>query len=87
MIDGQTRLWRCFALNLSYGGVFKTPSFDWRMVDSTPPPPQFLFVKTIEKVIKLCTVLIFLSDSFVDMGVFQLSFDGGGGLYRPITDR
>ena len=42
----------------------------------------FLFVKTIEKVIQLCTV-------FEDMGifhVFQLSFDGGR-LYLPITDR
>ena len=36
-------------------------------VESTPPP--ILFVKTIEKVIRLCTVLIF----------FQLSFDGGWG--------
>ena len=46
-------------------------------------PPPFSFVKTIEKVIRLCTVLIFffLSGSFEDMGpfhVFQLSFDGGG---------
>ena len=44
--------------NLCFDGVFKTHSFDgWRGgggVESTPPP--FLFVKTIEKVIRLCTV-------------------------------
>ena len=43
-------------------------------------PPSFFFVKTLEKVIKLSTVLIFfLSGSFEDMcifHVFQLSFDG-----------
>ena len=33
---------------------------------------QILFVKIIEKVIRLCTVLIlFLSDSFKDMGNFR----------------
>ena len=44
---------------------------------------SFLFVKTIEKVIRLCTVLIFfMSGSFEDIDifhVFQLSFDGGRG--------
>ena len=39
-------------------------------VESNPPP--FLFVKTIEKVIILCTVLIFLSGSFLDMGLFHV---------------
>ena len=41
-----------------------------------------LFGKTIEKVIRLCTVSIFLSGSFEDIDifhVFQLSFDGGRG--------
>ena len=54
------------------------------------PPPPFLFVKTIEKVIRLSTVLFFLSDSFEDMGifhVFQLSFYEGGWLYLSVTDR
>ena len=42
---------------------------------------QFLFVKTIEKVIRLSTALIFFSGSFEDIGifhVFQLTFDGEG---------
>ena len=41
----------------------------------------YFFVKTTEKVIRLCTVLTFFNGSFEDMGifhVFQLSFDGGG---------
>ena len=47
--------------------------------------PLFLLVKTIEKVIRLCTVLKkkSLSGSFEDRGIFnvsQLSYDG------PITD-
>ena len=71
-------------LNLSFDGVLKTPSFDGGEVDQPPPPSPFLFVKTIEKVIRLCTVLIFFfSVSFEDMGifhVFQLSFDEGGGV-------
>ena len=54
--------------------------------------PPFLFVKTIEKVIRLCTVLKkkSLSGSFEDRAIFhvsQLSYDGGGGLcasYRSI---
>ena len=34
---------------------------------------SFLFVKTIEKVIRLCTVLIFfMSGSFEDMGIFYV---------------
>ena len=41
-------------------------------VESTFP---FLFVKTIEKVIRLCTVLIFfLSGSFEDMGFSSILF-------------
>ena len=49
-------------------------------------PPLFLFVNTIEKVIRLCTVLKkkSLSGSFEDRAIFnvsQLSYDG------PITDR
>ena len=44
-----------------------TPSFDG--VEST-----FLFVKIIEKVIRLCTVLFFfLSGSLEDMGIFHVS--------------
>ena len=46
------------------------------------PLPPFLFVKSIEKVIRF-----FLSGSFKDMGIFhafQLSFDWGGGVYLPI---
>ena len=37
------------------------------------PPPLFLFVKTIEKVIRLCTVLKkkSLSGSFEDRGIFN----------------
>ena len=61
------------SFNLSFDGVLKTPSFDREGggVKSTPAP--FLFVKTIEKVIRLCTVLIFfLSGSFEDMGIFQV---------------
>ena len=38
------------------------------------PPPLFLFVKTIEKVIRLCTVLkfFFLIDSFKDKAIFHV---------------
>ena len=48
-------------------------------------------MKTIEKVIRLCTLLKekFLSDSFEDRAIFhviQLSYDGGGGAFVPITD-
>ena len=42
--------------NLSFDGVLKIPSIEGEGVESTPP---FLFVKTIEKVIRLCTMLIF----------------------------
>ena len=48
-------------------------------------------MKTIEKVIRLCTVLnFFLSGSFEDMAIFhviQLIYDGGGALcahYRSL---
>ena len=51
------------------------------------PPPPILFVKTKEKIIRLCTVLSFyFSGSFGDIGifyVFQLSFEGGGGYIYP----
>ena len=55
------------------------------------PPPLFLFVKTIENVIRLCTVLKkkSLSGGLEDMVIFhvsQLSYDGEGP-YVPITDR
>ena len=44
--------------------------------------PLFLFVKTIEKVIRLCTVLIFfLSGSFEDMGIFHVY------IYLSVMDR
>ena len=54
------------------------------------PPTLFFFVNAIEKVLRICTVMIFLSDSFEDMNInreFELSSDGGGGgwLYVPIT--
>ena len=60
--------------NLSYDGGWGAQS----------APPLFLFVKTIEKVIRLCTVLKKkkLSGSFEDRTishVSQLSYDGGGG--------
>ena len=44
-------------------------------------PPIFI-CENIEKVIRLCTVLIFLSGSFEDRAIFhviRLSFDGEGG--------
>ena len=44
-----------FLINLSYVGGFTDLSFDGGGAQSAPPP--FLFVKTIEKVIRLCTVL------------------------------
>ena len=54
-------------------------------------PPLFLFVKTIEKEIRLCTVLNkkYLSGSFEDRAIFhvsQLSYDGveGEGLMCPL---
>ena len=37
-----------------------------------------------------CVYIYFFSSSFEDIDifhVFQLSFDGGGELYRPIKDR
>ena len=49
--------------------------------------PLFLFLKTIEKEIRLCTVLIFFFiGSFEDRAIFhviQLSYDGGGGFMGP----
>ena len=51
-------------VNLRFDGVLKTPSFvGGGGVESTPPP--FLFVKTIEKVIRLCTVLHFALSAFL----------------------
>ena len=52
------------------------------------PPTLSLFVKTIEKVIRLCTVLKNknLSGSFEDWAIFhviQLSYDGGRDLMCP----
>ena len=54
-------------------------------------PPPFLFVKTIEKVIRLCIVLkkFFFECEFwrAIFHGFQLSYDGGGALcahYRSI---
>ena len=40
----------------------------------TVPPPLFLFVKTIEKVIRLCTVVKkkSLSGSFEDKAIFHV---------------
>ena len=42
-------------INLSYDGGFTDLSFNGGGGLKVPPP--FLFVKTIEKVIRLCTVL------------------------------
>ena len=42
-------------INLSYDGGFTDLSYDEGGLKV--PPPPFLFVKTIEKVIRLCTVL------------------------------
>ena len=42
-------------VNLSYDGGFTDLSFDGG--GGLKVPPLFLFVKTIEKVIRLCTVL------------------------------
>ena len=56
-------------INLSFDGVLK---FLWEWGGRIDSPHHILFVKTIEKVIKLCTVLIFvLSGSFEDMGIFS----------------
>ena len=46
---------QAFLLNLTFDGVFSDLSFDGGGGSKCPPP--FLFVKTIEKVIRLCTVL------------------------------
>ena len=53
-------------INLSYDGG-----------GSSKCPPLFLFVKTIEKVIRLCTVLniFFLSGSFEDKAIFHLNLE------------
>ena len=55
-------------------------------------PPPFLFVKTIEKVIRLCIVL--RKKNFrvrvLKIGPFFMVFNlvlMGGGPYVPITDR
>ena len=42
------------SINLSYDGGFTDLSYD---EGGLKVPPPFLFVKTIEKVIRLCTVL------------------------------
>ena len=42
---------------------------------------SFEFVKTIEKLRKLCTVLIFFSGSFEDMGIFNVF------IYLSVMDR
>ena len=43
-------------INLTFDGPFSYLSFDGGGAQSAPPP-LFLFVKTLEKVIRLCTVL------------------------------
>ena len=67
----------------------------------TKKSPEYIKSFTIKKIIFICEnnrksikimhcVDFFWSGSFEDMDiyhVFQLSFDEGGGLYRPITDR
>ena len=44
-------------INLSYIGVLKTPSYDGGTARQVSP--LFFCVKTIEKVIRLCTVFFF----------------------------
>ena len=51
-------------MNLSFDGVLKTRSFDGGGE-----------LKTIEKVIRLCTVLIFLSCSCEDICIFHVNFN------------
>ena len=60
-------------INLSYDGGFTDLSFDGGVGSKCPPPP-FLFVKTIEKVIRLCTVLKknYLIGSFKDKAIFHV---------------
>ena len=43
-------------VNLSYDNVLKTPSYDRGEGGGLNVSPPFLFAKTIEKVIILCTV-------------------------------
>ena len=71
-------------LNLSFDRVLKNPSFDGGRVELTPSP-QFSFVKTIEKVIRLCTALIFffLNGIFEDMGIFHVFYLSVMGRYNP----
>ena len=47
--------YRSSCVDLSYDNVLKTPSYDGEVAQYAPP--LFFFMKTIEKVIRLCTVL------------------------------
>ena len=62
-----------FLINLTFDGPFSDLSFDGGGAQSAPPP-LFLFVKTLEKVIRLCTVLKknYLIDSFKDKAIFHV---------------
>ena len=51
-----------YFLNLSYDNVLKIPSYD-RGGSMCPPP--FLFVKTMEKIIRFCTVLNLYSTFYI----------------------
>ena len=53
-IDEGIIPWENGGINLSYDGGFTDLSYD---EGGLKVPPPFLFVKTIEKVIRLCTVL------------------------------
>ena len=60
-------------INLSYDGVFKTPSYDWGA--GAESVPLFLFVKKKKKVIKnmhCVDFFFFLSGSFKDKAIFQV---------------
>ena len=59
-------------LNLTFDGLFSDLSFNGGGAQSAPP--LFLFVKTIEKVIRLCTVLKkkYLIGSFKDKAIFHV---------------
>ena len=63
-----------YSLNLTYDGGLQTLVMMGGGGLLKVPPPLFLFVKTIEKVIRLCTVLKknSLIDSFKDKAIFHV---------------
>ena len=63
-------------INLTSDGAFFTHISDGG--GGQFAPPLFSFMKTIERVIRLCTVLIFSIGSFEDMGIFRNFWWGMG---------